>query len=558
MAARSEVAASFPPGEEFYVWKFPGSPKRIHICLDTVERLRREVVEKAQAHGGQGAEIGGLLLGSFSRSGGEVEIRDYQTLPCENRPEGRYALSTPTDIERLEAAMAEKRRGLRVVGSYRSHLRDGLCLDEQDLNVCQIWFPDPAHVFLVVKPARDGNCEAGFFFWDHGEIQSAFSFMEFPFDARVLRRAGVPEPDTGEALAVEETARRAAPPEAGRRRAAGKWIAAAAILAAVILGAGYVHFRPAFTWLDGWGSAARQDPALGLRVETRGGDLTVSWNRGSREIRTARSGVLQIADGDYPPQEVRLDAAQLLNGSILYAPRGGRVQFRLDVEGESNASELVLAIIRGREPAIPEQKAVVSASTPAGRSAEWSDPAASTPGSSPTPARPSRTFVPPPLGGSGTAPVRTFLLDPPAVVAAAPLASPGPAVLSQARVLAPPPPAPESKPAAAPVDGSSPPAPRISNYVPPRVLRREQPVVPSVAYRTIIVRETRVEVLVSIDRTGKVTDAKIVSGPLPTIVSAAVLQAARRWTFEPARFGGQPAPAETNIVFQFRPSGSPR
>jgi TonB family protein len=558
VAARSEVAASFPPGEEFYVWKFPGSPKRIHICLETVERLRREVVEKAQAHGGQGAEIGGLLLGSFSRSGTEVEIRDYQTLPCESRSEGRYALSTPTDIERLEAAIAEKRRGLRVVGSFRSHLREGLCLDEQDLNVCQIWFADPAHVFLVVKPARDGNCEAGFFFWDHGEIQAAFSFMEFPFDARLLRRARVPETNTREAPAGAETASAAVPPKAGRRRAAGRWIAAAAILAAVLLGAGYTHFRQGFTWPGGWRSPARQDSALGLRVETRGGDLTVSWNRNSREIRAARSGVLQIADGDYPPQEVRLDAAQLLNGSILYAPRGGRVQFRLDVEGESSASELVLAIIRGREPASPEQEAVVRVSTPAGRSAEWSGPAASTPESSPAPARPSRTFVPPPLGGAGETPARAFAIDPPAVeAAAAPLASPGPAMLSQARLPEPPPPAPESKPAAAPAAGINPP-PRISNYVPPRVLRREQPAVPSVAYRTIIVRETRVEVLVSIDRTGKVTGAKIVSGPLPTIVSAAVLEAARRWTFEPARFGGQPAPAETNIVFQFRPSGSPR
>ncbi len=36
--------------------------------------------------------------------------------------------------------------------------------------------------------------------------------------------------------------------------------------------------------------------ALGHRVETHGGDWWITWNRQSRDVRTARSGALLIAD----------------------------------------------------------------------------------------------------------------------------------------------------------------------------------------------------------------------------------------------------------------------
>ena len=62
----------------------------------------------------------------------------------------------------------------------------------------------------------------------------------------------------------------------------------------------------------------------------------------------------------------------------------------------------------------------------------------------------------------------------------------------------------------------------------------------------------RVEVRVSIDERGKVTRADIVhSGPLPAEVTRAVLDAARKWTFEPAR-PGEPVAGVHTIHFQFR------
>ncbi len=55
----------------------------------------------------------------------------------QNRPTGEI-LSTPDDVERLEVAVAAPYDGLAVVGSFRSHLRDGLNLDDRDLTVCQL------------------------------------------------------------------------------------------------------------------------------------------------------------------------------------------------------------------------------------------------------------------------------------------------------------------------------------------------------------------------------------------------------------------------------------
>lgn len=543
------------------------------MSLDFVERLKREILEKAQVSGDQGAEIGGLLLGSFSTNQGDVEIRGFQILPCENRSDRRYILSTPDDVERLEVAVAAPYDGLAVVGSFRSHLRDGLNLDDRDLTVCQIWFSDPAFIFLVVKPSPDGACDAGFFFWDRGQVHAAFSFMEFPFDAVLLRRAMERAPRSDEDLlepsAEQPTAPAAPLPRArDRQRHVGRWMIATGILAAALLGVGYQYSRQRFAWFGGAGSAARRSSPLGLRVETHGSDLVITWNRQSREVRTARSGALLIADGDQSRQEIHLTPAELLNGSIVYAPISGRVQFRLDVEGEGNsrASELVLAIIRSDGPATGAPTAVAKAE----RSAEkilGMPGAAAHAAPNPVPAsvetrsatpRPVRTFVPPSRASTTEASPRVFVVDPPAVQPDFSLpAAAGPAVLSQLRLPDPPPPAPESPPPAKTVPEIKP-APRVSSYVQPRVLHREQPQLPSMVFRTMIAQEMRVEVEVKIDAAGKVTDAKIVSGPVRNTISSAVITAAKKWTFAPAQSDGQLIPSGTRILFEFRPTSNPR
>src|SRR5277367_4538447 len=56
-----------------YLWSFPGCPVRIHISLDLMERIRREILALAP----EGREVGGLLLGSTFPQTADVQVLDY-------------------------------------------------------------------------------------------------------------------------------------------------------------------------------------------------------------------------------------------------------------------------------------------------------------------------------------------------------------------------------------------------------------------------------------------------------------------------------------------------
>jgi hypothetical protein len=73
-------------------------------------------------------------------------------------------------------------------------------------------------------------------------------------------------------------------------------------------------------------------PGLGLRVESQGDRLLLSWNRHHPAVRNSKGGLLQIDDGP-KRRQIILDSAQILNGSVLYRPTSDDVTFRLEVEG---------------------------------------------------------------------------------------------------------------------------------------------------------------------------------------------------------------------------------
>jgi len=51
-----------------YLWEVPGKPVIVHVALDVVDRLDREVGESFRSLEARGAEIGGLLLGAVQGS----------------------------------------------------------------------------------------------------------------------------------------------------------------------------------------------------------------------------------------------------------------------------------------------------------------------------------------------------------------------------------------------------------------------------------------------------------------------------------------------------------
>src|SRR5260370_40746188 len=99
-----------------------------------------------------GAEIGGILIGSFDNS--RLVVSDYAALDCEHANGPSFTLS-PRDEARLTELLstrANHRGGLRPVGRYHSHTRSELFLSEADLAIHRRFFPQPWQAALAMRP----------------------------------------------------------------------------------------------------------------------------------------------------------------------------------------------------------------------------------------------------------------------------------------------------------------------------------------------------------------------------------------------------------------------
>jgi hypothetical protein len=549
---------------EFYTWTFPGAPVRIHLYLSVVERLAPEVRRACDVVPAHSVEIGGLLLGTADfKSSPVVEIKDYVPFLGEYRTDHKFILSDADQrkLERTLAAIREERAdGLTVVGYYRSHIGTGLSLNESDLALAEAHFFDPADVLLLVKPSTDGSSTAGFFFWDNGRIDSEFTFLEFPFDARLLTGArikpsirererastGVESAESQPQVDGRQTfeAEPLSPPIRDRRggpKPPWLWYPLFTVL---LIALGAVGYQALLKWAGpatGEATVASDPLALALRVERKDNDLRVSWNRKATAVIQAKEAALSIHDGDAQQQELRLNIEQLRNGSVLYTPANASVQFRLEVTASDNTktSESVLALTAPKPGAAALAKPVtVSRPAPA-------DPPA---GDS---LQDRRGLTPPGAKRNSGEPVRSVMVNPPAQP---PEASKPSQAAVRDPLLAP---NPQRPGVAAPASSTQPsPAPSASTYVAARPIRQTQPVLPA-GVRRLIASAVEVDVKVQIDETGRVVKAD----PLPSRrpVSSSLVGAARsaalQWSFEPARRGNQPVPSDLVLRFQYRPAG---
>jgi hypothetical protein len=110
--------------------------------------------------------------------GGSVAIEDAQFI----HSSGSHYNSTPADARDLEQAIRRNRPdGLELVGYFRSHIRDGLCLSAQDQELITKHLHNPEYIFLLIHPFEMGICVAAFFFWQNGQLQTDGSGLEVPF-----------------------------------------------------------------------------------------------------------------------------------------------------------------------------------------------------------------------------------------------------------------------------------------------------------------------------------------------------------------------------------------
>ncbi len=156
------------------------------------------------------------------------------------------------------------------------------------------------------------------------------------------------------------------------------------------------------------------DTGLGLRVEGQGDRVLLSWNRRNALVRSSQGGVLHIDDG---PQhrDVRLDPAQMANGSVLYRPGSDDVSFRLEVHGAQGAAIAeTTRVLDGAKAEPLEVKNVVPDVSPAPAAAAPATTAPTTREEHPPheesvgrPAAARHSYVPPPAPTTIAKPVNT-------------------------------------------------------------------------------------------------------------------------------------------------------
>lgn len=557
MQSEEFTAAQSTAGTDYYTWTFPGAPVRIHLQLNVVERLSREVRRAFESVPSHSVEIGGFLLGTADFFASPIiEVKDFEPFISEYRPDHKFILSE-SDRRKLEKSLGADRPvredGLTVVGYYRSHIGEGLSLRPEDLAVAQSHFLDPASVFLLIKPAIDGSANAGFFFWDNGHIDADFTFLEFPFDERQLSGARVrpsrPLPQEMEAppgfpeLAIPSLSEPVAASESmlDSHLSRGVHTLWYTLFTLLMIALGAIAYQGYSRWSAAPAPIASDAPKLALQVERRGNDLRVSWNRSAPAILQAKQALLSIRDGESQRQELRLDLDQLHNGSVLYTPSNNNVQFGLEVTGPDNTktTESVLALTAVKPSALPIQ----NPRAPYGAIQQAPPPSM----------RDRKVFTPPGEKRNFGEPVRAVLVDPPAQLPRSATAD-APAV----------PAAPVGTALAPPTASSSepvrnlPPQPDALPYTSPQPLRQVQPVL-SANSRTMVVSMVEVEVKVRIDESGRVVDAEPLPSatPVRNFLVIAARNAALAWRFEPARRGDQPVPSEMVLKFQYRPASRP-
>ncbi len=373
-----------------YVWEPAGKTISIRLSLDVVDRLQQDIMRGFGAVPKRGAEVGGILLGR-ANSGEKtvVTIDDYEVVAIEYKRSPSYLLSEK-DAGAFASAIDAARRGknplLRPIGYFRSHTREGTGLDDEDLALFRLHFPQPDAVALIVRPYASKVSQAGFYFKENGKFQEGPPLLEFPFRRRDLdpeaapsaagrreRTPGAPsmrreraaalgldaggagrgaasgaESQGGEAhesraeadspaAAVPSEAAAWEPTEAavssgraaGDSRRRGVWMLLPLSFILLLLGvlAGFeaaLSVRPQLP-------AGSNDPySLNVVVSKSGANLQIKWNRQSLAIRNAQKGLLTIQDGNNTTP-VPLNASDLQSGSVVYPPYSEHVTFRMDV-----------------------------------------------------------------------------------------------------------------------------------------------------------------------------------------------------------------------------------
>lgn len=281
-------------------------------------------------------------------------------MPTERvEPTTNFVINSEALKEIIDRCSAAQRR---VIGFYRSHLGNRVCLRQEDLALIEQWFQDPSNVFLVIRP-HEGRASAGFFYWQNGSVFGDFTLM-FPFSAAELQSrswnsllGGSEKSGWFRTLLTRSTEGTV---KMGRSR---KWVLIYCLLTL------FLTIAIASTWTR-LGSSSRsgassRDPshALGLRVQRNGMHVLVTWDLSAPQIAKATDANLLIWDGPSQPSYIPLSSKELRTGSMSCTTINDKVSIRLEVLGASGNAITDSVVLRS-EPEL-NSPAVEAAEYPA-------------------------------------------------------------------------------------------------------------------------------------------------------------------------------------------------
>src|SRR4051812_18485854 len=127
-------AAQAVPG--YFVWQAPGESVVIHLSVDLVDRMSADIMRGFGLVPKRGAEVGGILIGT--RNSSTIRVDNFETVPCTYARGPSFLLTEP---ERAAFDDVCRRRSGEIVGYYRSHTRDGLALQPEDIQLLEQSIP---------------------------------------------------------------------------------------------------------------------------------------------------------------------------------------------------------------------------------------------------------------------------------------------------------------------------------------------------------------------------------------------------------------------------------
>lgn len=349
-----EASAQRPDGRApgpLETWSAPEVHLSIEYAAQILDEINAYAIEGLKQLSRNGIAVGGVLFGS--RRDKSVRILTWRPIACEHI-KGSALFLSPADRKALAQLLQEAKsdrelEGLHAIGWFVSHTREGILLNESDLEIYSHFFPWSWQITLVVRPSRDWRSRAGFFVRNsEGRVKSDASHREFQIDgagaapARSVQypviaeygaaanEAGAAEPAAVEPGASAATAEVEPATPAGPKRSLSQarifsdrrlWIWAVPVILALIVWA-VVWQRPA---------APPVSPSLGFRAFDSKGQLRLDWDQSSKAIEEATRGTLYIRDGGTAPVRLALDTSQLDAGTYLYARKSADVEVVLTV-----------------------------------------------------------------------------------------------------------------------------------------------------------------------------------------------------------------------------------